>query len=61
MWSSIACLDEKKFILDGPSGYTMRWKDNGDSSRILGERHSGGGGVMSQAAFAGIMRVIWSF
>ena len=52
-WNHVIFLEEKKFNLDGPEGFSYYWHDLRKEKRIFSKRQQGGEIVMIWAAFSG--------
>ena len=50
-WSDVVFTDEKKWNLDGPSGFHCYWHDLRKEKKIFKKRQSGGGSVMTWGTF----------
>ena len=50
-WYNVICLDEKKFNLDDPDGFSYYWHDLRKEEEIFSSRPQGGGSVMIWASF----------
>lgn len=45
--------DEKKFSLDGPDGFAVKWRDNREPRQTFPKRQNSGEGIIVWAVFAG--------
>uniref|UniRef100_A0A914Q3Z0 Transposase n=1 Tax=Panagrolaimus davidi TaxID=227884 RepID=A0A914Q3Z0_9BILA len=60
-WNTIIFSDEKKFILDGPDGFSHYWHDLKKEPRYFKRRNFGGGSLMVWGAFSALGKLKLAF